>query len=75
MAITKEQIDRIKVLSSKARAEGLTSEEKAEQQQLRKEYVASFRENLTSQLDNIRIVDKDGSLQPAVKKCPNKLMQ
>ena len=55
MAITQEMIDRINELSRKKKTEGLTEEEQAEQ----KEYIAAFRANLKSQLDNIEIVDGD----------------
>ena len=57
--ITQAQIDRINELARKSKtAEGLTAEEKEEQQRLRKEYIAAFRANLKSQLDNIEVVDK-----------------
>lgn len=56
-----EKIARINELYHKSQKEGLTEEEKAEQAQLRKEYVASFRANLKAQLDNITIVNPDGT--------------
>lgn len=56
------QIDRINELARKAKAEGLTPEEKEEQQKLRKEFIANIRMNLRSQLDNIDIQEKDGSI-------------
>ena len=59
--MTKEKIDRINELARKMRTIGLTLEEKAEQQALRDEYRAGVVRNLTSQLDNIEIVDKDAS--------------
>ena len=50
-----EKIDRINFLARKAKSEeGLTPEEKAEQDALRKEYIASFRSSLKAQLDNIK---------------------
>lgn len=55
--VTKEQIARINELAAKKKATGLSEEELAEQAQLRKIYIASFRENLKSQLENIEIVD------------------
>jgi len=58
-----EKIKRINELYHKSKAEGLTEEEKAEQQALRKEYVASFRANLKSQLDSITIQREDGTLE------------
>ena len=56
--MTQELIDRINELARKQRTIGLTLEEKAEQQALRDEYRAGVVRNLTSQLDNIEIVDK-----------------
>ncbi len=61
MAITDEQIKRINELYKKAKEEGLTEEEKAEQQLLRNEYIASFRANLRGTLDRIEVVNPDGS--------------
>ena len=55
-------IDRINELARKSKAEGLTEEEKAEQAQLRQEYIAAVRLNLRTQLDNINIQEKDGSI-------------
>lgn len=63
-----EKIARINELYHKSQAEGLTSAEKAEQAELRKEYVQSVRMNLAGQLDNISIVNPDGSVTKAVKK-------
>lgn len=55
--ITKELIERINQLARKQRSEGLTDEERAEQQKLRKAYLAGFRENMKNVLDQIEIVD------------------
>lgn len=60
--ITQEQIDRINFLSHKSKTqEGLTPEEKEEQQNLRKAYVEAMRESLRGQLDHTTIVYPDGS--------------
>lgn len=56
-----EKIDRINLLARKAKAEGLTPEETQERDSLRKEYVASVRQNLRAQLDNTYIVDEQGN--------------
>lgn len=61
--ITKELIEEINTLSRKQRAEGLTEEEKARQQELRQAYLAGFRENMKSVLDNIEIVDDPKQIQ------------
>ncbi len=60
--ITEEKITRINELARKSKTpEGLTSEEKEEQIQLRQEYIAAFRKNLKAQLDMIEIVDGDNT--------------
>ncbi|MBQ3755054.1 MAG: DUF896 domain-containing protein [Clostridia bacterium] len=54
-------IERINFLAKKAKTEGLTEEEKAEQAKLRKEYIDSVVGNLRAQLDNTYTLDKDGN--------------
>ena len=54
-----ELINRINVLAHKSKTEGLTEDEKIEQQQLRKEYLDAFRKNFKKQLDNIEIEYRD----------------
>lgn len=61
--MTQEKIDRINELYRKSKAEGLTTEEKKEQDALRKEFVASVRSNLTAQLNNIDMVNEDGTVE------------
>ncbi|MBQ9059924.1 MAG: DUF896 domain-containing protein [Firmicutes bacterium] len=53
----KELIDRINELAHKKKAEGLTEEEKAEQAELRAEYLAEFRKNFRRQLEDVRFVE------------------
>lgn len=62
------KIDRINFLARKAKAEGLTDAEKAEQQKLRAEYIAAYRKNLRAQLDNMVLVDEDGNERTLKKK-------
>ena len=62
MGVTNEEIARINELARKAKNEGLTPEEKQEQQTLRGKYIASIRANLRSQLNNISIKEPDGSI-------------
>lgn len=65
-------IDRINELARKSKTTGLSSEEKAEQAKLRKEFIAEVRMNLRSQLDNIDIREKDGSITNLGEKYGNK---
>ena len=62
--VTNEQIARINELAAKKKSVGLNEEELAEQAELRKIYIESFRENLKAQLENIEFVD---SSDPRVK--------
>lgn len=64
----KQKIDRINALAGKSRTEGLTPEEKTEQQRLREEYIAEYRENLRAQLEHTVVVNPDGSRRPLRKK-------
>ncbi len=56
--IDQKLIDRINEL---ARKKTLTPEEKAEQIELRKQYVKLFKEGFRQQLESIRVIDKDGN--------------
>ncbi len=62
--ITQAQIDRINALARKSRAQGLTEAERKEQMELRRQYVAAVRENLTAQLDHTVIQRPDGTRRP-----------
>ena len=53
--ISKELIDQINYYAKKAKAEGLTDDEKKEQQRLRQEYLKLFRKRFKKQLDNTDI--------------------
>ncbi len=59
----KKKIDRISELSRKQRTIGLTEEEKAEQAQLRQEYIQAIRRNVKSTLDRAYIVEQDGTIK------------
>lgn len=56
-----KKIDRINELARKQKSEGLTDEEKAEQQTLRREYIESYKRSLMQQLDSIYVVDEKGN--------------
>lgn len=74
--MNQEKIQRINELYRKSKAEGLTEDEKKEQQLLRQEYIADFRANLISNLNNIDIQEADGTIvnlgEKYGKKTPNK---
>ncbi|MEE0110258.1 MAG: DUF896 domain-containing protein [Oscillospiraceae bacterium] len=55
-----EVIARINVLAAKNKAEGLTPEELAERDKLRRIYIDSVKANLVGQLENTYIVGPDG---------------
>lgn len=61
-------IDRINALAKKSKEEGLSEEEKSEQQKLRREYINIIKKNLRAELNNISIVEKDGSITDLGKK-------
>ncbi len=65
------KIDRINVLARKAKTpEGLTPEETAERDALRREYLQAIRASLTSQLDSTVIQYPDGSIKKLRRKHP-----
>ena len=64
----KSRIERINELAKKAKTEGLTPEEIAERDVLRKEYLAAFRKNLNAQLENTYIVDEKGNKRKLERK-------
>ena len=60
-------IARINELAKKAKTEGLTPEETAERDKLRRIYIDSVKANLIGQLDNTYIVDQKGNKTPLTK--------
>lgn len=63
-----EVIARINELAKKNKAEGLTVEELAERDKLRRIYIDSVTGNLKEQLDNTSIVYPDGTKKKVTKK-------
>ncbi|MBN2795359.1 MAG: DUF896 domain-containing protein [Clostridia bacterium] len=57
--LSKEKLARLNFLARKKKSEGLTEDETAEQQVLRQEYLANFKDSFRRQLDNIEIVDPE----------------
>lgn len=64
-----QTIARINELYHKSKCEkGLSSEEKEEQARLRQDYISSIRKNLRGQLENISILNPDGTVTDLSKK-------
>lgn len=70
--MTQEKIQRINELYRKSQAEGLSEAEKKEQDLLRKEYIANVKKNLRNQLNNIDMVNDEGSVENLGEKYGNK---
>ena len=70
--MNQEKIERINALYRKSKAEGLTEEEKKEQDLLRKEYIASVKNNLRNQLNNIDVINEQGTVENLGEKYGNK---
>ena len=66
--ITEEMIGRINELYHKSQGEGLTEDEKREQQGLRQEYIRSIRTNMRANLNRISVVEEDGTVTDLGKK-------
>ena len=65
----KEVIKRINELAAKAKTqEGLTAEELAERDKLRRIYIDSYKASLVGQLENTYIVYPDGSKKKVERK-------
>ena len=59
------KIDRINELARKAKSpEGLTPEEEAEREALRREYIEAYKRSLTAQLNSTVVQYPDGSRRP-----------
>ena len=71
--VTQDTINRINELYHKSKAEGLTPEEAKDQIELRKEYVAAFRNNLRGTLDTLKIKNPDGSIIDVKKRHDEKM--
>ena len=61
-------IARINQLAAKAKTEGLTEEETAERDKLRRIYIDNVKANLTGQLENTYILYPDGTKKKVERK-------
>ncbi|MBQ5994794.1 MAG: DUF896 domain-containing protein [Clostridia bacterium] len=66
------RLKRINELAKKEREKGLTPEEKLEQQELRAEYLAVFKNNFVNQLEHTYIVDEKGNKRKVRRKSEKK---
>ncbi len=60
--MNEEKINRINELYRKSKAEGLGEDELQEQKLLRQEYIMNIRASIQSQMNNIDVVQADGSV-------------
>lgn len=61
-------IKRINELAKKSREEGLTEEEKAEQAEVRRQYIQKFRQGMENTLSSVYIMDEKGNKKKVQKK-------
>lgn len=66
-----KKLDRINFLAKKNKEEGLTKEELAEREILRKEYLENFRAHFKSRLENVKVVHTQEEYEELVKKKQN----
>ncbi|MCC3867676.1 DUF896 domain-containing protein [Terrisporobacter mayombei] len=66
-----KKLDRINFLAKKNKEEGLTKEELAEREVLRKEYLENFRAHFKSRLENVKVVHSQEEYDELMKKNQN----
>ncbi|AOA02223.1 MULTISPECIES: DUF896 family protein [Carnobacterium] len=59
--LEKNKMSRINELANKAKKEGLTITEQAEQKQLREEYLTAFRGGMRHHIEGMKVVDDEGN--------------
>jgi uncharacterized protein YnzC (UPF0291/DUF896 family) len=59
--LSQEKIDRINELSKKSKTAGLSIEEAKEQTKLRQEYLTSFRSSMRATIENVQVIDPEGT--------------
>lgn len=58
--LSKEKLARINELAKKSKSTGLSDEEKAEQKNLREEYLSNIRGSFKNQLKTMKVIDPLG---------------
>lgn len=66
-----KKLDRINFLAKKNKEEGLTKEELAEREVLRKEYLENFRAHFKSRLENVKVAHSQEEYDDLIKKNQN----
>ena len=61
-------LKRINELAKKSSEQGLTDEEKAEQNELRQAYLKKFRQGMENTLNSVYIMDENGNKKKVEKK-------
>ena len=59
--LSKEKLNRINELSKKSKTTGLSIEEAKEQTSLRKEYLETFRSSMRDTIENVKVIDPEGT--------------
>ncbi|QIL46659.1 DUF896 family protein [Vagococcus coleopterorum] len=59
--LSSEKMARINELAKKAKAEGLSLVEQAEQKDLRAEYLERFRGGMRNHIEGMKVVDQEGN--------------
>lgn len=59
--LSQDKLDRINDLARKQRADGLTEDEKKEQDELRQQYIKAFRSSMRNSIEGMKIVDEEGN--------------
>lgn len=68
IVMNEDKIKRINELYRKSKNEGLSEKELLEQKNLRQEYIMAIRRNLRGTLNNVSILNPDGSVTDLSKK-------
>ena len=63
-----KKIQRINELAKIKKMRELTADEKAEQQELYKEYRAAIKQSLLNDLSNVSVKNADGTIEEVIKK-------
>ena len=59
--MSKEKLSRINYLAKKSKSDGLSEQEKKEQQHLRNEYLTNIKKSFTNQLSTLTVIDPEGT--------------